>query len=137
MIGPRGGGRIIQISSMGGQIAIPTHSAYHAAKWRLRLHRKRPREVAGFGVPLTHDRRARRRPHRLRVPPAVYRRNGPYRETAVGQTRRFLEATGPEDLAADPAKLADVIWETTRREDPPTRIALGSDTYDAVHAAPR
>lgn len=31
----QGGGRIIQISSMGGQVAIPTHSSYHAAKWGL------------------------------------------------------------------------------------------------------
>lgn len=28
----QGGGRIIQISSMGGQIGTPTHSSYHAGK---------------------------------------------------------------------------------------------------------
>ncbi|XKK39788.1 SDR family NAD(P)-dependent oxidoreductase [Nocardiopsis sp. ARC36] len=31
----QGGGRIIQISSVGGQVGIPTHSAYHAGKWGL------------------------------------------------------------------------------------------------------
>lgn len=31
----QGGGRIIQISSMGGQIGVPTHSAHHATKWGL------------------------------------------------------------------------------------------------------
>src|SRR5262249_52451956 len=31
----QGGGRIIQISSMGGQVALPVSSAYHSAKWGL------------------------------------------------------------------------------------------------------
>ena len=47
----QGGGRIIQISSVGGQIATPVSSPYHAAKWGLEGFTEGvSQEVAAFGI---------------------------------------------------------------------------------------
>jgi hypothetical protein len=37
--------------------------------------------------------------------------------------------------AGDPAKLAAAIYHTTRQPEPPLRLALGADAYDAIHAS--
>jgi NAD(P)-dependent dehydrogenase (short-subunit alcohol dehydrogenase family) len=131
----QGGGRIIQISSMGGQIAVPTHSAYHAGKWGLEgFTESVAREVADFGIHLTIVE-----PGGTRTGFASALRyteeTAAYRDNAVGRTRRRLETIGDDVLTGDPAKLAAVIFRTTRDPNPPLRLALGSDTYDAVHAA--
>ncbi|MGW7514482.1 SDR family oxidoreductase [Streptomyces sp. NPDC054796] len=131
----QGGGRIIQISSMGGQVGSPTHSAYHAGKWGLEgFTESVSREVSGFGIHLT-----------LVQPGATRTGFGPalrytvetdaYRDNAVGRTRRFLSSADESVFTGDPAKLAAVIHGTTRHPDPPLRLALGSDTYEAVHSA--
>ncbi|HEY3468254.1 MAG TPA: SDR family oxidoreductase [Amycolatopsis sp.] len=131
----QGGGRIIQISSMGGQIAVPTHSAYHAGKWGLEgFSESVGREVADFDVHVTIVE-----PGGTRTGFASALRyteeTAAYRDNAVGRMRRQLAATGDDALPGDPAKLAAVIFGTTRDPNPPRRLALGSDTYDAVHAA--
>ena len=47
----QGGGRIIQISSVGGQVATPVSSPYHAAKWGLEGFTEGvSQEVAAFGI---------------------------------------------------------------------------------------
>jgi NAD(P)-dependent dehydrogenase (short-subunit alcohol dehydrogenase family) len=131
----QGGGRIIQISSLGGQVAIPTHSAYHAGKWGLEgFSESVGREVADFGIHVTIVE-----PGGTRTGFASALRyteeTAAYRDNVVGRTRRRLEATGDDVLTGDPAKLADVVFRTTRDPNPPRRLALGSDTYHAVHTA--
>jgi NAD(P)-dependent dehydrogenase (short-subunit alcohol dehydrogenase family) len=131
----QGGGRIIQISSMGGQVAVPTHSAYHAGKWGLEgFTESVSREVAGFDIHLTLIE-----PGGTRTGFASAMRftneSEPYRDNAVGQTRRLLESVEDSAFTGDPAKVAAVIYDTTRQSSPPLRVALGSDTYSAVHAA--
>jgi short-subunit dehydrogenase len=131
----QGGGRIIQISSMGGQVAVPTHSAYHAGKWGLEgFTESVSREVADFDIHLTLVE-----PGGTRTGFASAMRftdeSDPYRDNAVGQTRRSLQALDDSGLTGDPAKIAAIIYDTTRQADPPLRLALGADTYDAVHTA--
>jgi NAD(P)-dependent dehydrogenase (short-subunit alcohol dehydrogenase family) len=47
----QGGGRIIQISSYGGQVAFPWNSMYHAAKWGIEgFMESVAQEVAPFGI---------------------------------------------------------------------------------------
>ncbi|TPQ17694.1 SDR family NAD(P)-dependent oxidoreductase, partial [Streptomyces sporangiiformans] len=87
----QGGGRIIQISSMGGQIGTPTHSSYHAGKWGLEgFTESVSREVADFNIHLTLVE-----PGATRTGFASALRytteSTPYRDNAVGQTRRYLE----------------------------------------------
>ncbi|MEU4892534.1 SDR family oxidoreductase [Streptomyces sp. NPDC044780] len=131
----QGGGRIIQISSMGGQIGTPTHSSYHAGKWGLEgFTESVSREVSDFGIRLTVVEPGATRTgfaSALRYTTA----SAAYRDTAVGRTRRLLETADESLFTGDPARLAAVIYDTTRHPDPPLRLTLGSDTYDAVHAA--
>jgi NAD(P)-dependent dehydrogenase (short-subunit alcohol dehydrogenase family) len=131
----QGGGRIIQISSMGGQVAIETHSAYHAGKWGLEgFTESVSREVSDFDVHLTLVEPGGTRTgfgSALQFTPET----GPYRENAVGQTRRYLEAADDSVFTGDPVKVAAAIYDTTRDPAPPLRLALGSDTYDTVDAA--
>ncbi|PRY40474.1 SDR family oxidoreductase [Umezawaea tangerina] len=131
----QGGGRIIQVSSMGGQVGVPTHSAYHAGKWGLEgFTESVSREVADFGIHLTLVE-----PGGTRTGFASAMRftdeTAPYRDNAVGRTRRSLEALDDDALTGDPAKVAAAVYATTRDPNPPLRLPLGADTYDAVHAA--
>jgi NAD(P)-dependent dehydrogenase (short-subunit alcohol dehydrogenase family) len=131
----QGGGRIIQISSMGGQVGIPTHSAYHAGKWGLEgFTESVSREVADFDIRLTvvepgGTRTGFRSGMRFTTERAAYRDN------AVGQVRHHLETLDESAFLSDPAKLAAAIYDTTRDANPPLRLTFGPDAYDAVHAA--
>jgi NAD(P)-dependent dehydrogenase (short-subunit alcohol dehydrogenase family) len=50
----QGGGRIIQISSYGGQVAFPGNSLYHATKWGIEgFVESVAQEVASFGIGMT------------------------------------------------------------------------------------
>src|SRR5919206_231150 len=50
----RGSGHIVQISSIGGVMAVPNMGAYHASKWALEaLSESLAAEVARFGVHVT------------------------------------------------------------------------------------
>ena len=50
----QGGGRIIQISSYGGQVAFPGNSLYHATKWGIEgFCESVAQEVAPFGIGVT------------------------------------------------------------------------------------
>lgn len=47
----QGGGRIVQISSEGGQIAYPNFSLYHASKWGIEgFIEAVAQEVSAFGI---------------------------------------------------------------------------------------
>lgn len=131
----RGGGRVLQISSMGGQLGSPTHSAYHAGKWGLEGYTESvSREVAGFGIHLTVVQLGGTRTgfvSALRYTTETE----PYRENVVGRTRRHLESLSDSELPSDPAKIAALLYETTLQPDPPLRLSLGPDTYEAVHNA--
>ena len=131
----QGGGRIIQISSMGGQVGIPTHSSYHAGKWGLEgFTESVSREVSDFNIHLTLVE-----PGGTRTGFASALRytteTAPYRDNAVGQTRRLLESADDSAFTGDPAKVAAAIYDTTRHPNPPLRLTLGSDTYDAIRTA--
>lgn len=131
----QGGGRIIQISSMGGQVGVPTHSAYHAGKWGLEgFTESVSREVADFNIHLTLIE-----PGGVRTGFASALRytteSTVYRDNAVGQMRRHLQSTDDSDFTGDPAKIAAVIYETTSDPNPPLRLTLGSDAYDGIHTA--
>ncbi|GAA3576559.1 SDR family oxidoreductase [Amycolatopsis ultiminotia] len=131
----RGSGRIVQISSMGGQLGIPTHSSYHAGKWGLEgFTESVAREVAEFGVHLTLVELGGTRTgfgSALRYTEETTA----YRDTTVGRMRRQLETADDSVFTGDPAKVVAAIRDTVLDPDPPLRITLGADSYSAVHNA--
>jgi NAD(P)-dependent dehydrogenase (short-subunit alcohol dehydrogenase family) len=131
----QGGGRIVQISSVGGQTAFPASSAYHAGKWGLEgFTESVSREVAEFGIRFTLVELGSTRTNfraGLRLTPATE----PYARGAVGRFRRFIEAADDTIFQVDPAKVAQQIHHVVESDDPPLRLTLGPDAHQAVHDA--
>jgi NAD(P)-dependent dehydrogenase (short-subunit alcohol dehydrogenase family) len=131
----RGGGRILQISSLGGQTVAPAHSAYHAGKWGLEGYSECvAREVADFGVHLTIVQLGATRTGFVSAL-RLTEETAPYRDNAVGQTRRFVANLPASELGGDPAKVAALLYETATRPEPPVRLAVGPDVVETVGAA--
>lgn len=131
----QGGGRIIQIASMGGQIAFPNVSLYHATKWGIEgFVESVAQEVAPFGIELTI------------VEPGGARTNfgsgsmisaqpmKVYEDTAAGEFRRAF-AAGQFPVPGDPRKMANAIIDSVYCRPAPRRLALGSDAYAMIRAA--
>ncbi len=130
----QGGGRILQLSSMGGQVAFPGGSLYHATKWGIEGFLDAvAQEVAVFGIGCTL------------VEPGGARTDFRYRSAQVAPmlaaydaspsrmvNRILADTTRPSP--GDPAKMVEVMIASVGQEPAPRRIALGSDAYQVMHA---
>jgi NAD(P)-dependent dehydrogenase (short-subunit alcohol dehydrogenase family) len=129
----QGGGWIVQISSMGGQITAPGYSAYCAAKFALEaLSEAVAAEVAPFGLRVLLVEPGSFRTgllgRSLNAAPAMDEYAG-----TVGATRAYIENEDGRQ-AGDPNKAARAIMDVLDSEDPPLRLALGPDAVDAIRA---
>jgi NAD(P)-dependent dehydrogenase (short-subunit alcohol dehydrogenase family) len=118
----RGSGHIVQVSSVGGVIAVPNMGAYHASKWALEaLSESLAAEVARFGV------------HVTLVEP------GGYDTDWAGSSSRHSHPLPPydtmrEDMAArrstsvpgDPAAAARALLDIVDADQPPLRVLFGA-----------
>ncbi|GAA1534204.1 oxidoreductase [Actinomadura kijaniata] len=126
----QGGGAIVQMSSMGGQMSFAGFGAYSATKFALEgLSEALADEVRPFGIKV------------LVVEPGAFRTSlfanvglsapsDAYADT-VGPTRRMVE-TGDGAQPGDPAKAAAAILAALEAEETPLRLPLGDDAVDAV-----
>lgn len=133
----QGGGRFIQLSTMGSQITTPGASMYHASKWGVEGFMESViAEVAPFGVGVTM------------VEPGTIRTTfganldiaeplPAYASGPVGQLHRYLESAGniTAQGPGDPVKVAAAIIATAAADPAPRRVALGSDAYSAMKRA--
>jgi NAD(P)-dependent dehydrogenase (short-subunit alcohol dehydrogenase family) len=129
----RGGGRIVQVSSEGGQIAYPNFSLYHASKWGIEGFIEAVlQEVASFGIDFlivepgpskTDFGKGLVTPEPMAI----------YDDTSVGELRRGI-ASGAFVIRGNPEKMARAMIETVDLEKPPRRLVLGGDAYDHVEA---
>ena len=117
------GGRIIQVSSIGGVSAFPNIGMYNASKWALEgFSQALALEVAAFGIKVTV------------VEPGAYRTDwggssaahattlpayDGVREAAAAQRARRIAAPG------DPAATRAAILQLVDAEHPPLRVFLG------------
>lgn len=129
----QGGGAIVQMSSMGGQVSPPGFGAYCAAKFALEgLSEALAAEVRPFGITT------------LIVEPGAFRtefggarmhrsaRIDAY-EVSTAQTRAAVD-TMDGTQPGDPAKAAQAVVTVLDSDDPPLRLALGGDAVDAIRA---
>ncbi|SCK42853.1 NADP-dependent 3-hydroxy acid dehydrogenase YdfG [Variovorax sp. HW608] len=132
----QGGGRILQVSSVGGQVAYPSLSVYHASKWGIEgfIEALIP-EVAAFGIQATLVEPGGARTdwagssaERAQPLPA-------YEESTVGAMRRRMAAAGLQAFRGDPQKIAKAMIACADQPQAPRRLALGSDAYEALHSA--
>ena len=130
----QGHGRILQVSTAGGQTTYPGFGYYHAAKWGIEgFCETVAQEIAPFGIDLT-----------IVEPGATPTGFGAaldtapempeYQDTPAGGIRRAI-ASGQFSLPSDPVKIAQAMIDLVEGGTAPLRLPLGSDTYDHVRAA--
>jgi NAD(P)-dependent dehydrogenase (short-subunit alcohol dehydrogenase family) len=126
----QGGGRLLQLSSMGGHIAFPAFSMYHATKWGIEgFYESLAAEVEPFGIRTTLVEpgmiRSTFYEAAARVPVSQ-----PYRGTPSDRAPIPLER-----MPGDQAKVVAAMIDAGLAADPPRRLLLGSDAYRLVHDA--
>ena len=133
----QGGGRIIQISSYGGQVAFAGNSLYHATKWGIEgFCESVAQDVAPFRIGVTI------------VEPGGARTDFRYGSAQVAKAmpeydgtpaHAFLKMLDPKSPPApgDPARMAARIIESVDVEPAPMRIVLGSQALQSTIATLR
>jgi NAD(P)-dependent dehydrogenase (short-subunit alcohol dehydrogenase family) len=128
-------GYIFQVSSVGGRLAVPGNTPYHAAKWAVGgFSDSLALEVAAFGVKIctlepggirtNWARRARENTPELL----------PEYEASVGAIMKILR--GHEVRSeGDPRKIAEVVVRLANSEEVPLRLILGVDAEKRVQQA--
>jgi NAD(P)-dependent dehydrogenase (short-subunit alcohol dehydrogenase family) len=133
----QGGGRIIQLSTYGGQVAFAGNSLYHASKWGIEgFCESVAQEVAPFGIGMTI------------VEPGGARTEFRYGSARVAElmpeydgnpAHAFLAMLDAANGVApgDPARMATRIIESVDVEPAPLRMVLGSQALAATLSALR
>jgi NAD(P)-dependent dehydrogenase (short-subunit alcohol dehydrogenase family) len=131
----QGGGRILQLSSIGGQIAYPGNSFYHASKWGIEgfVESLIP-ELAPFNIQLSIIEPGSARTELAGRNAVIGDTLGVYDETPAGELRRYV-ASGRVEHPGDAVKMARAMIASADSPVLPRRLTLGSDAYDAIHAA--
>ena len=128
----QGGGRVIQISSYGGQVAFAGNSLYHATKWGIEgFVESVAQEVASFGIGMTI------------VEPGGARTAFRYGSAQVAKlmpeyddnpAHAFLKMLDPKNGLApgDPARMAARIIASVDVEPAPLRMVLGAQALEST-----
>ncbi|MFD5826905.1 SDR family oxidoreductase [Lentzea sp. NPDC060358] len=135
----QGGGRIVQIASIGGQVTFPAMSLYHATKWGIEgFWESAAAELAPFGIGVTLVEPGLARTN-FGTGAAVFGDALPeYADGPSGHLRGVHSgALPPLPMPGDPAKIATAIIASADRADAPLRLTLGSDAYAFGTAALR
>jgi NAD(P)-dependent dehydrogenase (short-subunit alcohol dehydrogenase family) len=130
----QGGGRIVQVSSEGGQIAYPNFSLYHASKWGIEgFVEALAQEVAPFGIDcllVEPGPTATQFGSGLDHAPVMPE----YEDTPAGTVRRLVNArTFP--IKGDAARTVDAMIRTIDSPQMPRRLPLGSSAWDNIASA--
>jgi NAD(P)-dependent dehydrogenase (short-subunit alcohol dehydrogenase family) len=128
------GGRIIQLSSMGGQAAFASASVYHATKWGIEgFVESVAQEVAPFGIEFTLVEPGTAGTdffggidHTTPMPE--------YAPTPVGALRQAF-ASGQVPAVIGTGQVAAAIIASADLAPAPRRLPLGGQAYEAMHAS--
>ncbi|AQZ54497.1 SDR family oxidoreductase [Martelella mediterranea] len=134
MLRKQGGGRFVQVSSEGGQIAYPGFSLYHATKWGIEgFVESVAQEVAPFGIDFII---AEPGPTGTNFGANLVRAEpmDAYAETPAGAVRRAI-GNGSFEIKGDAARTVAAIISAAESEAPPLRLALGSTAYASISQA--
>lgn len=127
----RRSGHFIQVTSIAGRIGPIGRAPYAAAKWGVEgFSETLAKEVAPFGIKVTIVEPGGFRTDFAGTSTSLREGRPDYEET-VGKTVRFQrEYNGKQP--GDPVRAAAVLLRLAAEQDPPLRIALGSDAYSAA-----
>lgn len=126
----QGGGRLIQMSSYGAQVAFPANSMYHATKFGIEgFCEALAQEVAQFNIGVTMVEPGGARTE-FRYGSAKVANLMPEYENCHGFLNMLDSSKG---LApGDPAKMAERIIESVDKTPAPLRMVLGSQALDST-----
>ncbi|MEJ1117304.1 SDR family oxidoreductase [Phyllobacterium sp. CCNWLW109] len=130
----QGRGRIIQISSEGGQIAYPCFSLYHATKWGIEgFVESVAQEVASFGIDFIIVEPG---PTGTNFGAGLVRATpmDVYENTPAGAVRCAI-SDGSFVLKGDAARTVTAIISAADSAKPSLRLALGSTAYNSISTA--
>jgi NAD(P)-dependent dehydrogenase (short-subunit alcohol dehydrogenase family) len=128
----QGGGSIVQMSSVGGQITAPGFGAYCATKFALEgLTQTLHDEVAPFGIRTMIVEPGAFRTGLFRPGAAYESAEMPEYAEIVGPTRDYVR-NGHLAQPGDPAKAAAAIIDALDSDEPPLRLVLGADALGNI-----
>jgi NAD(P)-dependent dehydrogenase (short-subunit alcohol dehydrogenase family) len=123
----QGGGVLVQMSSMGGHITFPAFGIYHATKWGVEGYfESLATEVEPFGI------------RTILVEPGMVRTSFYDAAERVPLSAPYLggpadfELMPVESMPASQSGVAHATIEAALAENPPLRLLLNSDAYEAV-----
>jgi NAD(P)-dependent dehydrogenase (short-subunit alcohol dehydrogenase family) len=125
------GGRLLQISSIGGVVTGPMAGLYSAAKFALEgMSGALAQELAPFGV------------HVTLVEPGgywtdLYRSGMHQTEPLATYAALRSSASAGESVDSEPRLAAEAVMRLVESDDPPLRLILGSAVLDAAIAMTR
>ena len=129
----QGGGRVLQVSSEGGQIAYPAFSLYHATKWGIEgFVEAVAQEVAPFGIMFTLAEPGPTRTDfgaKIVSPPAMAAYDG----TPAGEVRRMV--VGRAFPFSEPQGIVQAMIDSADQSPAPRRLVMGNGAYSRVRAA--
>lgn len=129
----QGGGRMLQVSSEGGQVTYPNFSLYHATKWGIEgFVESVAQEVGTFDIRFTLVEPG---PAGTRFAAGISSAEPMevYAGTPSGNMRRAL-SDGSFEIIGDPAKMVDAMIACADSDAPPARLVLGSSSYTGIRA---
>jgi len=127
-------GHVIQLSSVGGRIGAPGRAPYSAAKWGVEgFSESLALEMALVGVKVTIVEPGGFRTDFAGASTTLSAGRTEY-DAVVGATAR-RQAAYDETQPGDPARAAQAILAVAGMDEPPLRIALGSDAVAIIRAA--
>lgn len=126
----QGSGRIIQLSSYGGQVAFPGNSLYHATKWGIEgFCEAVAQEVAGFGIGVTIVEPGGARTEFRYGSAQVADLTSEYDGTPAHAFQKMLDPAN--GLApGDPARMAAAMIASVDQAPAPLRMMLGSQALE-------
>jgi NAD(P)-dependent dehydrogenase (short-subunit alcohol dehydrogenase family) len=128
----QGGGAIVQMSSVGGQVTAPGFGAYCATKFALEgLTETLRDEVAGFGIRTLIVEPGAFRTGLFRPDAAYESAEMPEYAETVGPTRDYVRGNHLQQ-PGDPDKAAQAILDALDSDDPPLRLVLGEDAIGNI-----
>lgn len=123
----QGGGLLMQMSSMGGQITFPSYSVYHATKWGIEgFYDALAYEVEPLGI------------HTTLIEPGVVRTSFFDAATRIPASEPYRggPADQPppttEEMTDSPERVAAAIIRAADADEPPRRLVLGSDAWTMI-----
>lgn len=124
-------GHIVQVSSIGGRIGPAGRGAYSAAKWGVEgFSEVLSKEIGPLGVKVTIVEPGAFRTDFAGISTMIREGRNEYKDT-VGRMAEYQRDHDGEQIG-DPKKAAAVIIYVAGLEEPPLRLLLGSDAYNAA-----